>query len=177
VPRWVYVAGGVGAVLQIIGFSLLGRAVIPAFKQRYQTGPSTVRVLLFIASVALVLKLLLQFLSAWPALAEFAYRSRDLIIAYLHEYLIGSVTLALLALAMAKGCIAMYRHIVRVGLWVFLAGFFLTEAALLLRGVWPVVHPVLIQYALVLGASLLTCALFCLVVGTIDGRKIVERSR
>jgi hypothetical protein len=177
VPAWVHAVGASGALAQIVGFGILSAVAVRVFRSAHITMTTTVRLLFAMALASLVLKLLLQLLSAWPPLTDFAYSSHDLVIAYLHEYLIGTITLTLMALAVMHGWIDLQRSSARCGIWIFIAGFFLTEAALLLRALWPVVDPIWMQYILVSGAALMVGALACIAGGVIKRGKVVKRPR
>lgn len=125
-PAWVWVLGGVAGLLQAAaGGWLVGWL----WRQRgaFRRGlPPTAAALLALALVGFGLKLALQALSALPWAAEWAYAQRHLVVAYLHLVFIGVVTFFLLAWSIQHGALRASR----VGLGLLVAGFGLSETAL-----------------------------------------------
>lgn len=86
--------GITGSILQFISISIFLILVSPSLWRR-QNGVS-LRMLLGLSLVSLVVKSLLELLSAWPTLAYAIFESRQVIIGYLHLTLLGFITSYLL---------------------------------------------------------------------------------
>lgn len=117
-PLWVHAVGAAGALAQALGFCFL----LADLRGRLQD-----RRLLALVLSALGTKLLLQLLSAVPAVAQLAYLQRNFVIAYLHLVLLGFVTL----FAFAQLPQSRAR---RLGVRLFLFSFVSTELLLVANG-------------------------------------------
>ncbi|MGZ8538795.1 MAG: hypothetical protein ACXWV9_11055, partial [Flavisolibacter sp.] len=87
-----YFIGGLGAVFQLAGVYYL----LKDFK-RMKVENSFTGLLMKLGVYAFVVKLVLQFLSSFPYVADLAYQYRNFIIAYLHLVLLGFISLTGLA--------------------------------------------------------------------------------
>ncbi|HLI93789.1 MAG TPA: hypothetical protein VKU83_09275, partial [Puia sp.] len=92
-PVWLWAAAGAAALLQLSALRIL----LLAMWRRKRAGsardlPDSVRILWTIALVALAIKLILQGLSAIPAIGRHAFGYRPVIIAYLHLVLLGFIS-------------------------------------------------------------------------------------
>ncbi len=90
-----------------------------------------------LSAVAFVLKLVLQFISAFPWAAALAYAQRPVVIAYLHLVFIGLVSFFLLGLAIQRG----WLQISNWGLRILITFFILLEVVLVAQtvtGIMPV---------------------------------------
>lgn len=123
-PKIIYVLGFIGAVAQILAFYelylLLKRQRSFLIKSFSPQG-----LLLFkIAGVLLVVKVFMQFFSAFPYMADLAYRLKDFVIGYLHLVFLGIVIPLMLAF------LNYFRllNIPKSFLWFFLVAFITTEA-------------------------------------------------
>ncbi len=137
-PLWVWVVAGAAALAQLGALALFWRW---GWVLR-QTGSHLfssihflpdVKLLLVLAWGCFNLKLLLQALTAWPFFVQLAYQQRSLVIFYLHLVLLGVVTCTLLAYLWQEQGLQL-NPTVRWGLGLFLLGFFLSEALILLQG-------------------------------------------
>ena len=127
------VVGGIGALLQCFAVVFVVQdARKISFDNRF------VKMIVNISLFALVTKALLQFFGAFPAVADFAYQQRNLIIAYLHLVLLGFISLFFLAWFIKHYAIAAGRQL-KTGLALFLLGFVSSELLLLIGvfGLWP----------------------------------------
>ena len=105
---------------------------------------------------ALVLKLTLQFLGAWPELTALA-NHRFIVIAFLHLVFLGVVTPVLIAWALDLGWLE-WNARAKLGLALFLAGAAFTEIALVIPsvlsgGAWLASAAVLLSAAVVLATG------------------------
>jgi hypothetical protein len=81
---------------------------------------------------ALVLKLVLQFLSAFPLIADLAFQNRGFIIAYLHLVLLGFISLSAI-LFLFSSEIGLVNHQMKSAILVFIFSFVTTELLLVLQ--------------------------------------------
>jgi hypothetical protein len=86
-----------------------------------------------LASIAFILKIVLQFLSVIPFLSHFAFGYRPVIIGYLHLSFVGIISLFILGYI--NEFIHRFRgHVSGIGAIIFVAGFFVQEIVLMLQG-------------------------------------------
>lgn len=134
-PAWVFGVGLAGALLQGVGCIYLWRT-LRASARRFDE-----RIAGWLGSVAVaafLLKVVLQFLAGWPALAGLAVQ-RMVVIGFLHLVFLAVVTPALLATAVECGWIRLRRAGV-AGLALLSVGSIATEVILFLPpavGVFP----------------------------------------
>lgn len=155
-PMWVRGVAWAGGVAQLFGCGCLLAALRPArsFFAREWGGVS--RQLMTLALGALVLKLTLQFLGAWPELTALA-NHRFIVIAFLHLVFLGVVTPVLIAWALDLGWLE-WNARAKLGLALFLAGAAFTEIALVIPsvlsgGAWLASAAVLLSAAVVLATG------------------------
>lgn len=141
-PAWVQAIGLLGAVLQVVGLAHLLRGTGSA---RRDAPGGVSRILVRLAVGSLMLKFLLQLLSAIPGLGGLASQ-RFVVIAFLHLVFLGFVTPALMAWATENGWLR--RGALRTsGMALVLAGTAVTEIVLIaptlgaLAG-WPLELPI-----------------------------------
>jgi hypothetical protein len=77
-----------------------------------------------------MLKMVLQLLSAWPAVASLAYLHRGLVIAYLHLVLLGCISLLLIALII-KAYAVHINELIEKGIALFFVAFACLETILI----------------------------------------------
>jgi hypothetical protein len=95
-PSYIFnVVGGVTAVIQIFVLAMLIGSVVNHRQQFKCSFTKSSNQFLAIALSAFGLKLALQLLSAFPAIAQLAYEMRPVVIGYLHLVLIGVISLSL----------------------------------------------------------------------------------
>jgi hypothetical protein len=125
-PPFIYnIAGFVSAFAQLIGVLCFVRPLAKFFVQpRFPTH----EIWLFSLSFsALLLKFILQLISAFPTAAAFSNEFRAIVIAYLHLTLLGFITLFLITWLMRKG-------VIRYKPWsigLLLVGFYASELLLI----------------------------------------------
>jgi len=89
-PGWVWNAVGLLiALAQFIGFWFFWRSIRAAWIDRANYFSLPAQVVLGVVFLSFLLKLLLQFLSAFPPVALLAYEVRYFVIAYLHLVMVG----------------------------------------------------------------------------------------
>ncbi|MCE7992117.1 MAG: hypothetical protein HEP71_09055 [Roseivirga sp.] len=127
-PHWVvYVIAGIGGLVQVLAIIPLARLIKPIFQQQLIPVSGPARTLLKVVILAFMLKVVLQAISAVPAIAELASQVRYYTIGYLHLVFIGLVSPFLLAWFNLTGLYPLDSKPKRIGLAVFLIGFIITE--------------------------------------------------
>lgn len=128
-PHWIYyVLGGIGAILQITAFVKFWKIISP-FRKELPFSPF-LTLLLKVTAVLLMIKLILQLLSALPRFARLAFTFPDFVIGYLHWVFLGVVSI-LLFVFLAHG------RLLRLSKWVFwlyFTAFVLTETLIFYKG-------------------------------------------
>lgn len=128
-PHWLFYAlGFLGAIFQIMAFMEFFSMVLPLWKQ-YQSLPTATK-LLRIAAFLLVVKIILQLLSAHPYFAALTFQYTDFVIGYLHWTFLGLVSICLFAFLMNSGLV----RISQGAIYIYLAAFFISEALIFYRG-------------------------------------------
>nr|WP_262923139.1 hypothetical protein [Arenibacter sp. N53] len=155
-----YILGGLGALLQLIGFGILikifygNRLVLQSFISKFQFG------ILKLATVLLFVKMTLQLLTAMPYFSNLASTVLDFTIGYLHWTFLGVITVGLFFFLEFLGLIKLSKS----SYIVYLLGFAITELLIFYKGIagwlgWPlfeghlkflVIGSVLIPIALIL---------------------------
>ncbi len=128
---FLYVIGGLGAILQIMAFGILVMLGIRNKEKLFQVLTPLQKNLLFTVAALVGLKILLQLLTAFPYFADLAATITDFTIGYLHWTFLGVVTMALFLffnyfklLILPKPAIILY-----------LIGFLFTEGMIFYKGI------------------------------------------
>ena len=119
-----YLIGGVAALLQVVAFFYLLNDFLK-LKEKASFENNLIKLGLF----ALGLKLLLQALSALPAIANLAFENRNFVIAYLHLVMLGFISLLSIAF-MVKEYPVLKTKALKTALAAFLIAFTTTETLL-----------------------------------------------
>ena len=131
----IYAVGGAAALVQVVALALLLAVLWPVRRQLLNLFGSWGRGILLLAALAFVLKTLMQFSTAFPYMADLAYKLRFFIIGYLHLVLIGFVSSFLFAFFVQLGWLSFRGSLSRWGIGVFITAFVASEALLFLQGV------------------------------------------
>lgn len=132
----VYVVAGVAAIVQVAALVILSAIVWPKRTQIYSLFKSWAKPIVVLAAIAFVLKILMQFATAFPYMADLAYNLRNFIVGYLHLVLIGFVSFFMLAFMAQRGWLNYSSKLSRWGMGIFVLGFISSEALLFLQGVF-----------------------------------------
>lgn len=126
VPLLLNWVGFIGAALQVVALVTLSRHIIsmPSLPRVQKA----TRALAVVVGLSFVLKLLLQVLSALPAVAKMAYVFNYYVIAYLHLVLIGVITLSMFIWYIERRVVSVNR----VWIFVLLIGFIVSELIMVL---------------------------------------------
>tara|TARA_R110002049_G_scaffold902_10_gene6599 strand:+ start:7360 stop:8544 length:1185 start_codon:yes stop_codon:yes gene_type:complete len=125
-----YILGGLGAFLQLIGFGILmkicydNKSVLQSVLSNFQFG------ILKLGAVLLLVKMILQLLTAMPYFANLASTVLDFTIGYLHWTFLGVITLGLFFFLQFFGLIKLYKS----SYIFYLMGFAITEVLIFYKG-------------------------------------------
>ena len=156
--------GGFGALIQLAGIYFLTPVIIIFVKM---INNRFYRLIFLFALMAMVLKFIAQFISAFPLAIDMAYYNRDLIIAYLHWVLLGFVSIALLGFIGNRifGSIADKK--IKIVMGAFIGALLLSEMVILLKQELINYYSAEYWHAILLGISIvMTTAVFIFLVST-----------
>ena len=131
-PAYLYWAATFSGILQLSALIYFFRFFknIKAEISLYFT--KTTRYLWILAACSFVIKIILQFLSVFPSLGDFAFGFRPIVIAYLHLCFLGMISFFLLG--HFNETFKPYRKMNRSGILLFVSGVVIQEIALLVQG-------------------------------------------
>lgn len=130
----IYVIAGCSAIVQVFGTFFLFK-LVSGIKKPLQKSFSE-KTFLFLLSFVLLafsIKIILQALSAIPALADMAYQNKDMVIAYLHLVLIGIASIFAFLVLSEEKILDLRSSLTKAGVFIFLSSFVLTEILLFSR--------------------------------------------
>ena len=160
------IIGGAGALVQCFALVYLIKDL-----RLINLKDKVIKALIHISFVSIAVKIILQFLSAWPLIAALAFQQRNFVIAYLHLVLLGSISSFLIAWIFRSYSILISGP-VRTGVALFIIAFVCTE---LLLVAWPLswlFHVSFTNYAL---SMLLLSSLLPVGIGLFTWRFIREQ--
>lgn len=132
-PTWVYAVAMLAATLQLFAITYL---IFVIKKLRVQLRPVLIKrtkQLFIFALLSFAFKIILQFASAFPAVADLAYTVRNFTIGYLHIVFLGFVTIFLIGWFTQTQLIQLNRRIISIALLLFLVGYILSELLIFLQ--------------------------------------------
>lgn len=156
---WIYIIGGIGGLMQIIGFAYVTWHILKNYQKFFESSRFSTNILLGIALIAFEIKLLLQFFSSIPSIADWIMHSRNLVIAYLHFVLLGFVTSFILGW-WNKIYVSKDSREFRLGTILFFIGLTGTEITLFLYGIkvfpsFVLPYQLLLVFSIILTLSIL----------------------
>lgn len=161
--------GGVAAAIQCVALFFLLKDV-----RQIKIKEKLVKSMFGLSIGALVAKMLLQLIGAWPSLALMAYHQRNFVIAYLHLVLLGVISLFLLGWIIQSFSFAVTKTL-NYSIGLFIAAFLVTELLII---AWPLGFMLpygFPQYALLLLLfSILLPIGIGLFIGSLSGKRQVE---
>lgn len=125
------------SLAQTYGAFLLYRIVRRSWTNLILKWSAVQRFVLIFVGIAFAAKILLQLASNVPAVSQFAFGFRNVVIAYLHLVLLMCIATYLLSLVLATNYFNITKSLI-TGLKLFLAGIFLNEFMLGLMGVFSI---------------------------------------
>lgn len=171
-PLWLYLFVVVAAVIQVIAWYLMVKLLVQYRNYLINKLSKTAIWILVCSGLALTIKLFLQLGSTIPALGQWAFGFRSIVIAYLHLVLLGVISIFLIGFLISKK----YIHLSetgKIGLTFFVAGIFLNEFVLLIQGLASIGYN-LVPYSnelLLLMAVLIFSGILMLLVSTLQKTK------
>ena len=128
---FLYVIGGLGAILQIMAFGILVLLGIRNKEMLFQILTPLQKNLLFTVVALVGIKILLQLLTAFPYFANLAASITDFTIGYLHWTFLGVVTIGLLLFLDYFKLLQLSRG----AYYLYLLGFLLMEILIFTKGI------------------------------------------
>lgn len=135
IPLWILAIILIGTIAQTISAFKLYQVVKENWGKVVQNFSALQRFVLMYVGFAFFVKILLQLGSNVPALSQFAFGFRNVVIAYLHLILLMCVSIFLLNQILATNAFKMTKP-VTTSLKLLLLGIFLNEAVLGLMGLF-----------------------------------------
>lgn len=160
-PGYVFnMIGAASAIVQFVGVAYLIKLIVEnASDIRHRFQRFSV-ILLFIAFIAVMLKMALQLASAFPAVAQMSYELRPVVIAYLHLVLIGAISIAIFAWLFEMDLIDYSRG--KIVMRFFILAFAVMEICLVLSPWWNrLFGPTIFSAAIALLVSSILLSLCC----------------
>jgi hypothetical protein len=158
---WIADISGVLQLLVLIYFIRLFPAVKKKFPRKIT---KTTRYLWIMASIAFILKIVLQMLSIIPFLSHYAFGFRPIIIGYLHLSFLGIISFFILGF-INEVLIRFNRQLSKVGVLIFVIGVLVQEIILMFQGLeviefepLPYANLILFYAAIVIGTGLIWMA-------------------
>lgn len=150
------------AILQTAALYFLLMLLYKNRRGIYSTLPPMCRWLYSFAISAFILKVLLQFFSIQPRIAQLAFGFRPIIIGYLHLIFLGFISMYLLSFLIEEKILSVSYQVTSIGLTTFAAGIIINEVLLAIQGLADIYYLYLPMLNLILFANT-----FILVMGAI----------
>ena len=132
-PKALYLVADISGIFQLLVLFYFAR-LFPVLKKNIpHKVTKTTRYLWMMASVAFVLKIILQMLSVVPYLSHFAFGFRPVVIGYLHLSFLGIISLFILGY-INEIAVPGKHHVTAGGTTLFVIGFLVQEIVLMLQG-------------------------------------------
>lgn len=144
-PLWIYIVVIAAALSQLIAWIMFIKAIRKHIHFLVRRIHTSAKWLLLFASIALSIKFILQLGSTIPALSNWAFGFRPIVIGYLHLMLLGVITLSLIAFALHTNLLASTANVLR-GIVIFVCGIVANEFILMLQGAGAIIYTI-IPYA------------------------------
>lgn len=130
---WV---NGVGVFLQILAGFFLIKLLQPHWRPFWKKTPYLIRSVYALALISFMLKILFQFLSVIPEIAQMAYQYRNFVIGFIHLMMLGIITGFLFAFILNSSMVRIKSKLLKLGVYFFIVGFIGTEFLLLAQGIY-----------------------------------------
>ena len=164
------------AILQTTSLYFLWKLLYKNMKSIYTNLPLICRWLYSLAISAFILKVLLQFFSVQPQIAQLAFGFRPIIIGYLHLIFLAFISMYLLAFITDKKIIDLNYRITSVGLVTFAAGIIINEILLAIQGFAAINYLFLPKLNLILFANTFTLVAGALLIFMAVRKTIFKRT-
>jgi hypothetical protein len=133
-PGWMFTTGAAAAIIQVAALVVFIRLLLllkPQFRLIFHP---PVHLLWLIALIAFSLKIIMQGFSAIPALNQYAFGIRPIIIGFLHLVLLGFVSMFIIGYLLQNRLVYLPTKLAFGGLWFFVSAMFLNEVVLMSQG-------------------------------------------
>ncbi len=130
-PKGFYIMGLIGTLAQILAFYELYLLLKSNCRVLKEIFAPRAFFLLKIAGSLVIVKILMQFSSAFPYIADLAFQLKDFVIGYLHLVFLGVVITAMIAFLNYFKLLSIPKGF----LWLFLIAFITTEALIFYKAV------------------------------------------
>lgn len=163
--------GGAAAAAQVTALYLIVNMTRESKSIINNTFSKSSRTFLKIVLIAFGIKIVLQLLSAWPAIAQLAYAFRPVVIAYLHLVLLGVISLGLLVWYCEEKLLR--ARLSKFSLSLFTCSFVLMEVCLVASSWWsalPIANVLPANYWNFASAVLLSVSCWMILVSGITSR-------
>lgn len=164
-PLYLHVIADVSGIFQLLVLFYFIRLFPLVKKNLPHRFTKTTRYFWIMASIAFIIKILLQMLSTIPFLSHFAFSYRPIVIGYLHLSFLGIISFFILGY-MNQLLSETQRAISKTGAFIFVIGVLIQEIILMLQGLEviefqriPYADILLFYAALVIGTGLLWIAI------------------
>ena len=177
IPTYLYWVGAFGGVLQLLIIVYLISLLKKIISLQFNLSPIT-KLLWGLACISLLLKILLQSLSAVPYLAQFAFSYRPIVIGYLHLSFLGIISFFIIGYfneVLKETSLRLNKF----GVWIFVFGVVFQEIILMSQGL-EVLNQKSIPYAsklLLLAAVVIGLGLFLLVFSFIKSPRLMATKK
>lgn len=163
IPRWMYATAAAGGLIQLVALFYFVKA-ITALKPFFQAAlQKHVKWFWLAAALALVIKIVLQALSAVPQLNTYAFGVRPIVIGFLHLVLLVFVSVFIMGYLLQQQLLQVTSPVSEKAGWVFLIAVLANEVLLMLQGIagitfhtLPYVNHLLLLTAIFIFSALLT---------------------
>lgn len=136
-PIWIFAVIVLGTILQTFGAVKLYLIVKSNWEKLVLNWSPMQRFVLIFAGLAFAVKIILQLGSNIPAVNQFAFGFRNIVIAYLHLVLLMCISTYLVSQILATNYFLIKKGLIN-GLKLFLLGIFLNEVILGLMGIFSI---------------------------------------
>ena len=160
-PLWIFLVIVVGTLMQTFGAIKLYNLVKKNWEKLVVNWSPMQRFVLIFAGLAFAVKILLQLGSNIPAVNQFAFGFRNIVIAYLHLVLLMCISTFLITQVLATNYFIVSKKLL-LGLKLFLLGIFLNEVVLGLMGIFSIKYisvpfsaHLLLSFSLLMAVSVL----------------------
>ena len=165
-PLWIFLIIVIATIAQTLGAVKLFLTVKSNWKHLILHFSAMQRFVIMYVGFAFFIKIALQLGSNIPAVSQFAFGFRNIVIAYLHLILLMCISVFLLSQILATNIFIMGKRVLN-GLKILLLGIFLNEAVLGIIGIFSITYTA-IPYTpqiLLLVAFIMVIALLIIVIG------------
>ncbi len=132
-PVVLRLIGDISGILQLLVLFYFIRLFSVIKKNTPNKFTKTTRILWIMASIAFILKIILQMLSIIPYLSHYAFGFRPIVIGYLHLSFLGIITFFILGY-FNQLLNEIHRHVSRAGVLIFATGVLVQEIILMWQG-------------------------------------------